>query len=207
MLQSVYFVWWTRVLWGHHATLFLMKRWGPSNNCASGPLKASAGTDDTHTAQEPGSLFWSGLWSRNSNFRLRFQNDLIHWNLNTILLFVQLARLPHKLCLWNWNPNFRLWLYHLKVFGSGSNHPTVLRLGSGSTALILVSCSCEFAVHSCPLLCLQKQVAKLAKGFFNCWSLLRNSTMAINLQSSLEATVVGVLPHVTVEVERRRLGG
>ena len=117
------------------------------------------------------------------------------------------TRLPHKLCLWNWNPNFRLWLYHLKVFGSGSNHPTVLRLGSGSTALILVSCSCEFAVHSCPLLCLQKQVAKLAKGFFNCWSLLRNSTMAINLQSSLEATVVGVLPHVTVEVERRRLGG
>jgi len=40
-----YFAWWTRVLWGHNETCFLLKRWGPSNNCASGPLKASFGTE------------------------------------------------------------------------------------------------------------------------------------------------------------------
>jgi len=26
---------------------FLLKRWGPSNNCASGPLKASSDTGDS----------------------------------------------------------------------------------------------------------------------------------------------------------------
>ena len=36
------------------------------------------------------------------------------------------TRLPRKLCLWNWNPNFRLRLYHLKYFGSGSSRPQLL---------------------------------------------------------------------------------
>ena len=34
-----YFVWWTWVLWGHHATLVCSEKMGPSKNCASGPLK------------------------------------------------------------------------------------------------------------------------------------------------------------------------
>ena len=47
---------------------------------------------------------------------------------------------------------------------------------------IIVSCSDELAVHSCPLLCLQRRVAKVASGLLNCWSLLRNNNMATNLQ-------------------------
>jgi len=46
---------------------------------------------------------------------------------------------------------------------------------------ILVSCSDELAIHSHPLLCLQKQVAKLASGLFCRWSLLRSNNMATNL--------------------------
>jgi len=45
-----------------------------------------------------------------------------------------------------------------------------------------VSCSDELAVHTCPLLCLQKRVAKVAIGLFYCWSSLRNNSMATNLQ-------------------------
>jgi len=40
---------------------------------------------------------------------------------------------------------------------------------------VLVSCNDEFAVRSCPLLRLQRQVAKLASGLFNYWSLLRKN--------------------------------
>jgi len=47
---------------------------------------------------------------------------------------------------------------------------------------VLVPCSDELAVHSYPLLCLQRQVAKLASGFFCCWSSLRNNNMATYLQ-------------------------
>ena len=46
---------------------------------------------------------------------------------------------------------------------------------------VLVWCSCELAVHSCLLLCLQVQVAKLTSGLFYRWSLLCNNNMAINL--------------------------
>jgi len=42
---------------------------------------------------------------------------------------------------------------------------------------VLVSCSSELAVHSCPRLC----VTKLRSEFFWCWSLLRNNKMATNL--------------------------
>jgi len=37
---------------------------------------------------------------------------------------------------------------------------------------VLVSFSDELAVHLRPLFCLQRQVAKLARGLFYCWSLL-----------------------------------
>jgi len=47
---------------------------------------------------------------------------------------------------------------------------------------VIVSCSDELAVHSWPLLCLQRWVAKVASGLFYCWSLLRNNNMATNLQ-------------------------
>ena len=40
---------------------------------------------------------------------------------------------------------------------------------------VLVSYSDEIAVRSCPLLCLQMQVAKLASRLLYCWSLLRNN--------------------------------
>jgi len=39
---------------------------------------------------------------------------------------------------------------------------------------VLWSCSGELAVHLCPLIGMQKQVAKLTSGLFCCWSLLRN---------------------------------
>jgi len=48
---------------------------------------------------------------------------------------------------------------------------------------VVVSCRDELAVHSCPLLCLQMWVAKVARGLFCCWSLLRNNNMATNLQN------------------------
>jgi len=38
---------------------------------------------------------------------------------------------------------------------------------------VTVSCSDEFAVHSCPFLCLQKRVVKVASRLFYCWSSLR----------------------------------
>ena len=36
-------------------------------------------------------------------------------------------------------------------------------------------------IHSCPLICLQRQIAKLGKGLFYYWTLLRNNNMATNL--------------------------
>jgi len=45
----------------------------------------------------------------------------------------------------------------------------------------LVSYSGELAVHSCPLLCLQRQVANLVSGLFYCWSLLCNNNIATNV--------------------------
>jgi len=64
----------------------------------------------------------------------------------------------------------------------------------------------QLAVHSWPLLCLQREVAKLVSGFFYCCYLLLNNNMATNLQSFASSKVVGVgvLPLVTVE--RRYLG-
>ena len=47
---------------------------------------------------------------------------------------------------------------------------------------VIVCGSDELAIHSYPLLCLQRRVAKVTSGFFYCWSLLRNNNMATNLQ-------------------------
>ena len=47
---------------------------------------------------------------------------------------------------------------------------------------VVVPCSDELAVHSCPLLFLQMWVAKVASGLFYCCFLLRNNNMATNLQ-------------------------
>jgi len=47
---------------------------------------------------------------------------------------------------------------------------------------VIVSCSDEFTVHSCPLLCLQRQFAKVSNRLLYCWSIMRNNTMVANLQ-------------------------
>jgi len=47
---------------------------------------------------------------------------------------------------------------------------------------VLMSYSDEIAVRSCPLLCLQMQVAKLASRLLYCWSLLRNNWLAMNIK-------------------------
>jgi len=91
-----------------------------------------------------------GRWSRSSNFRLWLWFQLQASKVLTLVpaptsksfgsgskmifsienwkpLYYLYNSLPHKLGLWNRNPDFRLrlWLYYLKVFGSGSglNHP------------------------------------------------------------------------------------
>jgi len=48
--------------------------------------------------------------------------------------------------------------------------------------VVMVSRNDKLAVHSCPLLCLQRWVAKVASGLFDCWSSLRSNNMATNLQ-------------------------
>jgi len=59
-------------------------------------------------------------------------------------------------------------------------------------------CNDEIAVRACPLLCLQRQVAKRASELIYCWSLLRSNTTAINLQTCTSSHgIVGVFPHVT----------
>ena len=60
-------------------------------------------------------------------------------------------------------------------FPISSSHCTRIRF------IVLVSCSGELAVHSFPLLFLQRQAGKLAIGCFYCWSLLCNNNMATNL--------------------------
>ena len=57
-----------------------------------------------------------------------------------------------------------------------NSHCTRVRL------TVIVSCSDELAVHTCPFLCLQRRVAKVASGLFCCWSSLRNNNIATNLQ-------------------------
>ena len=65
---------------------------------------------------------------------------------------------------------------------------------------VLVSCRNELlTVHSCPLICLQRQTAKPGTGLFCFWPLMRNNNMATNIQSSLQVAAIGVLPPETVE--------
>jgi len=60
-----------------------------------------------------------------------------------------------------------------------SRYKTHTALEPGS--LFRCHCSGELAVHSFPLLCLQRQFAKLAIRLFYCSSLLCNNNMATNL--------------------------
>jgi len=78
-----------------------------------------------------------------------------------------------------WASHFRLTYLILAMtafFPVWNSHCTRVRFTA------IVSCSDELAVHSCPLLCLQRWVAKLASGSFYCWSLLPINNMATNLQ-------------------------
>ena len=90
----------------------------------------------------------AGLWSRNSDLRLRLQAPKCWWlrlqhlevlgsgsrmilsTENWKSLYCYTTRLPHKLGLQIRNQNFSLQLriHHLKVFGSGSSHPKFLGL-------------------------------------------------------------------------------
>ena len=70
---------------------------------------------------------------------------------------------------------------------------------------VVVLCSDELAVHSCPFLCLQRWVAKVASGLLYCWSFYCVAiTWEQIFKSSLYIAVAGILLHETVE--RRRLG-
>ena len=68
----------------------------------------------------------------------------------------------------------------------------------------IVSCFDELAVHTCPLFCLQRWVAKVASGLFAvglyCVTMPRQQTC----KGSLYIKVAGVLLHETVE--RTHLG-
>ena len=65
-------------------------------------------------------------------------------------------------------------LFCARLTGRRGGHTPFVQAGAESS-------SDELAVPSCPLLCLQGQVAKLASGLFYCWSLLCNNNMATNL--------------------------
>ena len=74
---------------------------------------------------------------------------------------------------------------------------------------VIVSCSDELAVNSCLFLCLQRRFAKVASGLFCCWSLLRNNTVATNLQrfTLYCITETGVLFHITRLLNAHILAG
>ena len=70
-----------------------------------------------------------------------------------------------------------------------------------SSFTVLVWCIDELPVHSCPLLRLQTyNVAKHAGAWFCCFSLLRNTNMATNLQRLTSGYDKCVFPHVTVDL-------
>ena len=69
---------------------------------------------------------------------------------------------------------------------------------------VTMSCSDEIAVHSCPLLCAQREVVKHASGLFYFWSLYVTTIWQPIFKVHFMLLVVGVLPHVTVEC--RHLG-
>jgi len=70
---------------------------------------------------------------------------------------------------------------------------------------VIVSCSDELAVRSCPLLCLQSRVAKVTSRLFYCCGFYCVTiTWQQICKDSLYITVAGVLLHETVE--RTHLG-
>jgi len=62
---------------------------------------------------------------------------------------------------------------------------------------VVVSRNDGIAVRSCPCLCLQRQVAKLASGLSYYWSLLPNNNTATNLQTFNLSWVVSIFQRVT----------
>jgi len=68
----------------------------------------------------------------------------------------------------------------------------------------MMSCSDELAVQSCPLLCLQRQLAKVASRLFTVGLYCVTITWQQIFKGSLQVMVVGVLPHMKVEL--RHLG-
>ena len=64
---------------------------------------------------------------------------------------------------------------------------------------VLVSCSDELAVHSCPLLSLHRQVAKHTSGLFTVGLFCVTITWQNMFEASLQVTDGDVLSHVTVE--------
>jgi len=135
------------------------------------------------------------VWSLYSNFRLRLQLWALQFlgsgsNIWKLLARVPeqfgskyhkkhhsmcITRLPHKLSLWNRNPNFRLRFHHLKVFGSDSTARGGVGLHSPATP--------PPQPDSTSTALLQRPVANLTSGLTKCWSLLRNNNMSTNHQT------------------------
>ena len=90
---------------------------------AAAAREISHAQDDCDTSGNLPHLL-SGLWSRNSNFRLRqqLQNYLVHWKLGKHCIICT-TRSPHKPWLWNRNPNFRLRLQSSKSLCAPSACP------------------------------------------------------------------------------------
>jgi len=80
-------------------------------------------------------IFW--LWLQHLDSR-RFGSGsgsrAIWSKISEKKFIICITRLSPKLSLWIRNPNFRLRLQHLKVFGSGSCHPKLLQLRLHSPA-------------------------------------------------------------------------
>ena len=109
------------------------------------------------------------------SFWLRLQKHFVQKIIKKTFYYC-ISRLPHKLPLCNRNHNLRLRLHHLKVFGSCSSHPKLLRLhlhsaGAEAGYDLLADCS------SVGLYCVTIT-----------WQ---------HLQTFTSSYVVGVFPHVT----------
>ena len=90
-----------------------------------------AGTQISGSGSSSGHLNFLVPAPTSRSFWLRLQNNLVQ-KIRKKHCIICMTRLPHKLSLWIRNPNFRLWLriwlHHLKDFGSGSSHPKLLWL-------------------------------------------------------------------------------
>jgi len=69
---------------------------------------------------------------------------------------------------------------------------------------VLASCSYELAVHSCPLLACRGRLRKSGASYSNIGLRCVTITWQQIFEDTLQATVVGIFLHVTIEC--RRLG-